>query len=121
MESNLNPGENYSDLQSRISVVETSLSEIKASLSSQSAENSPRSHAKSLHFSKISQSQISLVSEPTAISVERTTRHAPMSLIQEIKENISSPEETSQFQFPSEDVIANGMVSEDVARILLEG
>lgn len=97
-----------------------SLTQVKTLLSSQSADDS----GKEPHVNpspKGSAKQMNLASEASSISVERTTRDAPMSLIQEIKENITLPEEASQIESLSEDVITNGIVSEDVAQVLLEG
>ena len=53
---------------------------------------------------------------------ERMACDEPTTLIQNIKANKPFPREKSQPQYyPSEDVIASGMVSEEVAQILLEG
>lgn len=53
---------------------------------------------------------------------ERMACDEPTTLIQKTKVNKPFPREKSQPQYdPSEDVIASGMVSEEVARTLLEG
>lgn len=97
-----------------------SLTEVKTLLPSQSVDDSGKEPHVNLS-SKGSAKQMNLAPEASSISVERTTRDAPMSLIQEIKENITLPEEATQIESLSEDVITNGIVSEDVAQVLLEG
>ncbi|KAJ5219485.1 uncharacterized protein N7498_001584 [Penicillium cinerascens] len=54
-------------------------------------------------------------------SAERTARDAPMSLIQEIRENITLHRQPRQIQDLLEDVIVNGIVSENTAFSLLKG
>lgn len=54
-------------------------------------------------------------------STERTARNAPMSLIKEIRENITLRQQPSQTQELPADVITNGIVSENTAMLLLKG
>ncbi|KAJ5090081.1 hypothetical protein N7532_008765 [Penicillium argentinense] len=91
------------------------LSDIKATLSSRSPNNTQLQLEGDLLTSKNSLSPTIPTPETSPSSAERTARDAPMSLIQEIKENMSLPTQTSPLRVASQDVIANGIVSEDVA------
>ncbi|KAJ5759424.1 hypothetical protein N7520_006580 [Penicillium odoratum] len=61
------------------------------------------------------------ISNKTQSNAERTARDAPMSLIQEIRENITLHRQPRQIQDLLEDVIINGIVSESTAFTLLKG
>ncbi|OQD74090.1 hypothetical protein PENDEC_c012G05636 [Penicillium decumbens] len=52
---------------------------------------------------------------------EQTARDAPMSLIQEIRENMALPQQPFSTQDLSEDSIIGSIVSEELALMLLEG
>jgi len=100
--------------QIRLSAVEMSLSEIKALLSSWINESVQESSLGEKHSLRISVDR-------TMAPVEEMTCDARLSLTQKTKTNTFDPPETWQLQNHSEDVIANGIVSEDVARTSLEG
>ncbi|KAJ5093808.1 hypothetical protein N7456_009669 [Penicillium angulare] len=59
--------------------------------------------------------------EKAQSNAEQTARDAPMSLIQEIRENITLHRQPLKIQDLSEDVIINGIISEQTASILLKG
>ncbi|KAJ5899408.1 hypothetical protein N7495_004152 [Penicillium taxi] len=86
----------------RLRAVETSLTQIQASLFSTTDVKHSRPE----------------VAQSVA---ERTARDAPMSLIQEIRENITLHRQPLQIQDISEDIIHNGIISEETALILLKG
>lgn len=90
------------------------LSEIKALLSSQVNENIQESSPEERHSLRISVDR-------TMAPVGEMTCDAPLSPTQKTKTNTLESLETSQLQYHSEDVIANGIVSEDVARTSLKG
>lgn len=52
---------------------------------------------------------------------EQTARDAPMSLIQEIRENMALPQQSSATLDMSEESIISSIVSEELASILLDG
>ncbi|RFU25666.1 hypothetical protein B7463_g10673, partial [Scytalidium lignicola] len=60
-------------------------------------------------------------SKTAASTVERTTRNAPMSLIKGINTNFSSRKPPSESRDLSEDVIINGIVSDQIALMSLKG
>ncbi|KAJ5702318.1 hypothetical protein N7488_009866, partial [Penicillium malachiteum] len=96
---------NTYDYHNRLRAVEASLASIQASLSTRLAEPSG----------------ITGRPESAHSSAERTARDAPMSLIQEIRETITLHRQPLQMQDLSEDIIVNGIVSENTALILLKG
>lgn len=96
--------------------------QIRASMSVQSADcNQEKQKVKVGAFYSHMCSR-ELIARPQSPSiVEQTARNAPMSLIQEIRENMALPQQPSTAQDPSEDSIIGSIVSEELAQMLLEG
>ncbi|KAJ6048381.1 uncharacterized protein N7446_011064 [Penicillium canescens] len=91
-----------SDYNARLHAVESTLTQLQASISA-SRTNISQDRPENLSW-----------------SAERTARDAPMSLIQEIRENITY-ENPSNIEDCTEDMIIKGIVSEDLTQTLLEG
>lgn len=100
-----------------MTAVEMSLSRIRASLSSHLTENPQgTSHNRSSHSLKSVSNNEDSGPKTIPASFEAAT-----SGLLTAKTKIGLPEGTSPLHFPPDDVIANGIVSEALARISLEG
>ncbi|KAJ5779283.1 hypothetical protein N7457_007003 [Penicillium paradoxum] len=87
----------------RLCAVETTLTQLQASLS-------VRRESDSINGPVVSPS-----------ITERATRDAPMNLVQEIRQNITPNEQPLANEDSTEDMIINGIISEDLSLILLQG
>ncbi|KAI2730745.1 hypothetical protein CBS147332_2597 [Penicillium roqueforti] len=102
LEAEVDSATSGDDYHSRLCAVENTLSQLQASLS--------------VH------SDADCRNRPGAPStIERTARDAPMNLIQEIRQNITLHEQPSTSDDSTEDIIINGIVSEELAIVLLKG
>lgn len=103
--------------------METALAQIQASLSPRHgpAGSKPDRLEVSRILCRLGSTTAKNSMQTAHSSTERTARDAPMSLIKEIRENITLHQQPSQIQDFSEDIIVNGMISETTALTLLKG
>lgn len=99
-------------VENRLCAVETALSQVQASLSVRSSSDyQNRQEVNFSYIRGILAIQLTVYSRPPPSTIEQSARDAPMNLIQEIRQNITSYEQPTSSDDRAEDILTNSIVS----------